>query len=127
MEELDRLMDFIKMGLEVYQCSVTVWRQLTEAVDELYISIVKYAFPVKEGLIKVSMNYIEEQKAVEISFFDNGVPFNPLENRFGSLINTYENRLFGRRTAVVMESCIDEASYVYLNCKNITTIKKYME
>lgn len=125
-EELDRLLDFIKMGLEVYQCSIAIWLHLSEVVDDIYINIIRYAFPLEEGLIKVSMNYISEQNAVEISFFDEGIPYNPLESRLTTASNSYNNRLLREQTAVVMKEYIDEASYVYLNSKNVTTIKKYM-
>lgn len=136
-EEIERLLDFIKMGLEVYQCSNEIWLQLSEVIDDIYINIIRYAFPLEEGLVKVSMNYIYKQKVVEILFTHEGIPFNPLENRLdtrnniyenrlATLNNTSENRLLHEQATALIKDNIDEASYVYLNNKNITTLKRYI-
>ena len=125
--ELKRIMNFIEMGLEVYGCYGLAWLEITEMVEDIYSNIMRNAFPLEEGLIRVSINYIEIQRAVEVSFFDNGVPYNPLGGKlFGQQISG-RRRQWESTAVAIMERAVDETSYVNLNRRNITTIKKYLE
>jgi serine/threonine-protein kinase RsbW len=124
--ELDRVLEFINMGLEVYDCSPDVWLELTELVKDIFLNITEYAYPSGEGVIKISFHFIEPQQAIELSFFDDGIPYNPLEGLPASQQEYRINRLEGRVGIPVSEQSVDETNYVYLNKKNVSTIKKYI-
>lgn len=126
LNELDRVLDFINMGLEVYTCTVEVCQEILWTVKELFLSIIQYAYPINEGVVKVSLNYIEVQQAIEISFFDQGVPYNPLEGMNNSLRCITDNCLEGGVGISVLEKRTDKSCYIYLNRINVTTIKKYL-
>lgn len=123
--ELNKVLDFINMGLEVFECSVKIWQEILESVESIFLSIATYAYPHGEGIVKISLNYIEIQQAVEILFYDEGIPYNPLDNISISIYNHSEHRSEGGGVSLVTERA-DKTCYVYLNEKNITTVKKYL-
>ncbi|MDF2487246.1 MAG: ATP-binding protein [Herbinix sp.] len=126
LNELDRVLDFVNIGLEVYACTMEVWQEIQWTVQTVFLSIIQYAYPINEGIVKISLNYIEVQQAIEISFFDQGVPYNPLESLNPSLRYNTENYLEGGVGISVLENSTDKSNYIYLNRKNVTTIKKYL-
>ncbi len=125
--ELDRVLDFISLGHEVVNCSIEFWMELFDTVQKVFINIVKYAYPTREGVVKITLNYIKELQAIEVSFIDEGIPYNPLEGLTQTSAINKDNLLEGTLGITVQEKSSEEMSYVYLNQKNITTIKKYLE
>jgi sigma-B regulation protein RsbU (phosphoserine phosphatase) len=122
LNELDKVMEFVKLGQELAEGSIEYWMELLDTVQKIFTNIVKYAFPTCYGIVKINLNYNKEQQAIEVSFFDEGNPYNPLEGQgfasyFGELSRIEDD--FGI-------SLMEKTSYVYLNKKNITTVKKYL-
>ena len=126
LNELDRVLDFISLGHGITECSIEFWIELLDTVQTIFINIVKYAYPTREGIVKISLNYIAEQQAIEISFFDDGLPYNPLNGLYLFTANKRESMLEGSLGLHLLEKSTEESNYVYLNKKNVTTIKKYV-
>ncbi len=124
--ELDKVVDFINMGLEVFECSLKIWQEILELVESIFLSVASYAYPHDEGIVRISMNYIEHQQAVEILFYDEGIPYNPLDNIKKPVSSHSECKLEGGNGVSLLTSCEEKTCYVYLNEKNITTVKKYI-
>ncbi|MBP1754701.1 MAG: hypothetical protein H6Q59_1099 [Firmicutes bacterium] len=125
-DELNRVLDFINMGLEVFECSVKIWKEISETVESIFLSVATYAYPYGEGIVKISLNYIENQQAIEILFYDEGIPYNPLEN---ICIPIYSHSGYQPESSggvSLLTNCSEKTCYVYLNEKNITTVKKYL-
>ena len=100
---------------------------IIDTVQKIFINIVRYAFPNQEGIVKINLNYIGEQHAIEISFFDEGIPYNPLGS-LGQLSEfKSENVMDGKLGVFILEKATEKTDYVYINNKNITTIKKYLD
>jgi anti-sigma regulatory factor (Ser/Thr protein kinase) len=124
--ELDKVLEFVNLGQEVAVGTREYWMELLDTVQKIFINIVKYAFPTCDGIVKISLNYIEEQKAIEVSFFDEGIPYNPLEGQ--GFASDFEgvNRIEDGFGISLLEKTSEKTSYVYLNKKNITIVKKYL-
>jgi anti-sigma regulatory factor (Ser/Thr protein kinase) len=127
MVELDRVLDFINLGQELVEGSTEFWMELLDTIQRIFINIVKYAFPTQCGVVKININYRKEQQAIEISFIDEGIPYNPLEG-IGFVTASNKEKMQDDDFGIFLsEKFTEETSYVYLNKKNITTIKKYLE
>lgn len=124
--ELDKVLEFIYLGQGLVEGSVEYWMELLDTVQKIFINIVDYAFPNCDGIVKISLNYVEEQKTIEVYFFDEGIPYNPIEEKgfetdFGGV-----SRIEDGSGISLLEKTSEKTSYVYLNKKNITTVKKYL-
>jgi anti-sigma regulatory factor (Ser/Thr protein kinase) len=100
--------------------------ELLDTAQKVFISIVKYAYPTQDGIVKISLNYMREQQVIEVSFINEGIPYNPLEALNNSTRLTRENRLESKIGISIIEKVTEETSYLYLNKKNITAIRKYI-
>jgi D-mannonate dehydratase len=128
--ELDKVLEFVSLGQEVAEGSIEYWMELLDTVQKIFINIVKYAFPTCDGIVKINLNYIKEQQAIEVSFFDEGIPYNPLEELGFAAdlggVSRIEDGFGISLLEKASEKTSEKISYVYLYKKNITTIKKYL-
>lgn len=122
--ELSKVLDFIAAGLEVYECPMQLFQEFFDAVEEIFLRIIAYAFPDREGIVKISMNFIETQQAIEILFSNEGIPYNPLGGLEKSALSPYENKQEGNYGVTLLKERTDQACYLYLNERNVTTVKK---
>lgn len=125
--ELDKVLDFTNIGHGIVDCSIEFWMELLDTVQKIFINIVKHAHPTQKGIVKISLSYIRDQNAIEITFIDEGIPYNPLEGLDQSSDTKRADILEGGIRLYLMEKTTEETSYVYVNKKNVTTIMKYLE
>ncbi len=126
-DELDKVLEFVNLAQEIAKGSIKFWMELLDTVQKIFLNIVAYAYHNYDGIVKVSINYIEEQHAIEVSFINEGIPYNPLVEV--GLASDYrgEYRIEEGFDVSVLEKSTEKTSYIYLNKKNVTTIKKYLE
>ena len=48
------------------------------AVEELFVNIASYAYDQGEGVAVVQVKVLQDPLSVEITFIDNGTPYDPL-------------------------------------------------
>ena len=75
---LDAVLSFIDEQLGEAECSKKTRMTIDVAVEELFVNISSYAYDPKIGTAVVQVSVHNEPLSVEITFIDNGKPYDPL-------------------------------------------------
>ena len=121
---IPQVIAFIEEQLESVACPLRAQMQIDVAVDEMFSNIARYAYAPKTGNATVRFSYDEADKAVSITFIDNGVPFNPLERSAPDTHVPLERRSIGGLGIHLVRKTMDGMEYEYKDGKNILTIRK---
>ena len=121
--ELDNVLSFADTILEELGCSVKAQMQIDIAIEEIFVNIAHYAYPESEGEAVI---YVEpgEGPSVTITFEDEGIPYDPLQNEDPDITLSAEDRPIGGLGIFMVKKSMDEVSYEYKDGKNRLTIKK---
>lgn len=95
-------------------------------IDEVFSNIVKYGFKdnSEDNYIEVKLDIDTKNKKIKITFIDNGIKFNPLENEDPNISLSSKQRKEGGLGIYIVKKMMDKASYEYKNNKNIFIIEK---
>lgn len=94
--------------------------------EEMFVNICSYAFKGIEGekIINFSLNLSDH---IDITFEDNGVEYNPLENDLTDVENYDIDNQIGGLGKTIIFGISDDIKYEYKNNKNVLRIRKYKE
>ncbi len=123
-ENIDTVIAFVDEQLEEYGCGMKAQMAIDVAVDELFANIAHYAYSPETGYATVRVDVIKDPLSVEITFIDNGVPYDPLANIDPDTSLSVEDRPIGGMGIFIVKKSMDLVNYEYKDCKNILTIKK---
>ena len=123
-ENVDKVIEFIDGMLEEYNCGIKEQMAIDVAVDELFSNIAHYAYNPETGYATVRVDVVENPLAVEITFIDNGVPYDPLAKIDPDTTLSLEDRQIGGLGIFIVKKSMDAVNYEYKDGKNILTIKK---
>lgn len=123
-ENVDQVIEFIDEQLVEAGCGMNERMTIETAADELFANIANYAYNPETGYATVRVDVIEEPLSVEITFIDNGVPYDPLANEDPDTTLSVEDRPIGGLGILIVKKSMDKVSYEYKDGKNILTIKK---
>lgn len=123
-ENIEKVTAFVEEQLEALDCPLKVQMQIDIAIDELFGNIAHYAYGSQIGEVTVRVEVMEEPMAVEITFIDKGVPYNPLAKEDPNVTLSAEERSIGGLGIYMVKKSMDEMSYEYKDGKNILWIKK---
>jgi len=94
------------------------------AVDEIFSNIANYAYGDGEGEATVGIEMLENPAAVELTFKDSGMQFNPLEKSDPDVTLSAEERQIGGLGIYMVKKSMNEVSYESSDGMNILRIKK---
>ncbi len=123
-ENIEKVTDFINEQLECIDCPPKAQVQIDIAIDELFGNIAKYAYPKDNGPATVRFEYDPESKAAVITFFDRGIPYDPLSGKEPDTTLSVEERPIGGLGIYMVKKSMDEITYRYQDGQNILTIQK---
>ncbi|RKM56685.1 ATP-binding protein [Butyrivibrio sp. X503] len=123
-EKLPNVMKFIDSKLEEISCAQKSQNQIRTAVEELFVNIAHYAYPGEIGLAEVRFKFIEKERAVEISFADKGIPYDPLKKTDPDISLSADERAIGGLGIYMAKKLMDDFRYEYKDSQNINTIYK---
>lgn len=123
-ENVEKVIEFIDGMLEEYGCGVKEQMAIDVAVDELFSNIAHYAYNPETGYATVRVDVKNDPLAVEITFVDNGVPYDPLAKADPDTTLSLEERQIGGLGIFIVKKTMDAVNYEYKDGKNILTIKK---
>lgn len=123
-ENVEKVIEFIDGMLEEYGCGVKEQMAIDVAVDELFSNIAHYAYNPETGYATVRVDVKNDPLAVEITFIDNGVPYDPLAKADPDTTLSLEERQIGGLGIFIVKKTMDAVNYEYKDGKNILTIKK---
>ncbi len=124
--KLDKLPEIVNFAKEKYiqsQWPENFFMKLRLVIEEIFTNIVHYAYPNGEG--RVCFNLTINDKQIEMTFVDNGTPFNPLETSTPDIHSPKEERNVGGLGIFMAKNLMDEMKYELKDGENrLTLIKK---
>ncbi|MBR1563260.1 MAG: ATP-binding protein [Ruminococcus sp.] len=123
---LDAVLSFIDEQLGEAECSKKTRMTIDVAVEELFVNISSYAYDPKIGTAVVQVSVHNEPLSVEITFIDNGKPYDPLAKPDPDVTLDADHRQIGGLGIFMVKKSMDDVQYEYKDGRNILTIKKVL-
>ena len=81
LEFFEKAMGFVHSELAKRVCPVNIQNQVDVCMEELFVNVVKYAYPDPDvcGNIRVAYTYKADPNRIIVEISDEGTPFNPLK------------------------------------------------
>ena len=126
LENLDKVNDFVQNSILNHDCSKKAIMQLGVIVEEIFVNIVSYAYPENVGYAEIQTELQDNPLAINLTFIDSGIQYNPLENNDPDLGLSVEERDIGGLGIYLVKNMVEEISYKYENGKNILSLTKLL-
>ena len=123
-ENLDTVIDFVNRHLEGTDCPMKIQMQIDIAVEEIFVNIANYAYGSVEGSATVRVQTDAEKQMVDITFIDNGVPYDPFAKEDPDVTLSAAERQIGGLGIFMVKKSMDDVIYEYRDGHNILTLKK---
>ena len=123
-ENLPKVLSFVDEQLEAADCPMKIQMQIDIAVEEIFVNIAHYAYNPDVGTAKVRVEVMGNPPAVDITFIDNGVPYDPLAKADPDVTLSAEKRQIGGLGIFMVKKTMDDVKYEYLDGHNVLTMKK---
>ena len=123
-DRLNEVLAFVDGELEAMGCSMKAQMQIDVAVEELFVNIASYAYAPETGEATIRIVAEQDPPAVEITFIDGGVPYDPLAKPDPDVTLAAEDRQIGGLGIFLVKKTMDDMKYEYRDGKNILTIRK---
>lgn len=123
-ENLDKVIGFVDEQLESVDCPMKIQMQIDVAVEEIFVNIANYAYGSNEGPATVRVEVDSEKKIVDITFIDNGIPYDPLAKEDPDITLDADQREIGGLGIFMVKQTMDDVKYEYRDGHNILTLKK---
>ena len=125
-DNLPQVLSFVDEQLENANCPMKIQMQIDIAVEEIFVNIAHYAYNPEIGTATVRVEVMGEPPAVDITFIDGGIPYDPLAKADPDVTLSAEDRQIGGLGIFMVKKTMDDVKYEYLNGHNILTLKKGM-
>ena len=123
-ENLPQVLAFVDEQLETADCPMKIQIQIDIAVEEIFVNIAHYAYAPETGKAMVRIETLADPPSVDITFIDNGVPYDPLAKADPDITLSAEERQIGGLGIFMVKKSMDDVKYEYLDGHNILTLKK---
>lgn len=123
-DKVSAVMEFVDEQLEQTGCPMKTQMQVDVAVEELFSNIAFYAYPSETGSATVCVEVTEHPLAIEITFIDRGIPYDPLAKADPDITLSAEEREIGGLGIYMVKKTMDDVSYEYKDGQNMLRIKK---
>lgn len=121
-EEMPHVSEFIEGELERLECPMREMMQISVAVEEIFINIASYAYPNEDGSAKITFETTDN--GIEITFTDDGLPFNPLEMKDPNVVEKAEDDSIGGLGIFMVKKTMDNVRYEHVDGSNVLRICK---
>lgn len=126
-ENIEPVTEFVTAELEKLDCPIKAETQISIAIDELFGNIARYAYSPDIGKATVRFEIENDPLSVIITFIDNGVPFNPLEQTEPDVHESADKRKIGGLGIFLVKKTMNLVEYEYKDGQNILKIKKNIQ
>ena len=123
-ENLDQVLAFVDAELEKLDCPMKAQMQIDVAVEELFVNIAHYAYVPNQGSATIRVQTDGKNRSVEITFIDNGVPYDPVAKSDPDVTLSAEDRQIGGLGIYMVKKSMDDMRYEYRDGHNVLTITK---
>lgn len=118
--------EFVNEQLDAVGCELKAKRIIDIVIDEVFSNIANYAYAPQTGMVTVRVEVQEAPRAVEITFIDAGVPFNPLAQEDPDIGLPTKERKIGGLGIFIVKKSMDDVRYAHIDGCNVTTIRKVL-
>ena len=125
-ENLGALLAFLNEQLQEIGCPKKVRIQIDVAVEEIFVNITNYAYGSDTGKVVVQFLYEREADRVEISFIDEGIPYDPLKKKDPDVSLPANQRSIGGLGIYMVKKTMDDLRYERKDNRNILTLVKLL-
>ena len=122
--DLPTVLAFVDEQLEAAGCPMLTQTSIDVAVEEVFINIASYAYELESGTAVVQVTVMDDPLSVEITFIDNGNPYDPLKKEDPDITLPKQKRKKGGLGIFMVKKTMDNVTYEYKDGKNILTITK---
>lgn len=127
-DSLPKVMEFLDGILEGVDCPMKDQMALDVALEEIYVNVASYAYPDEnkdgKGMVKIIVAIKNVDEGCEITFIDQGIPYNPLKREDPDITLSAEERDIGGLGIYMVKKSMDSVNYSYEEGSNIFTIYK---
>lgn len=123
-QNVETVTEFVNTVLEENDCPMKVQMQIDVAIDEIFGNIAYYAYGKGSGNATIQIEIEKDLPGIVLTFIDQGMPYNPLENKEPDITLDIEEREIGGLGIFLVKKTMDELSYEYVDGQNILTMKK---
>ena len=121
-DKLNELLSFIEEELGEKNVPMNITMSFLVAVEEIFVNVASYAYPETEGNVEIEFSIGDHR--VDVSFADEGLPFNPLEKKDPDINAKVEDRQIGGLGIYMVKKSMDGIDYEYRDNKNILSFWK---
>lgn len=123
-DHLPEVLGFVENCLEEMGCPPKTQMQIQMAVEEIFVNIAYYAYQSRSGMAKISVEAQEQPPMAVITFYDQGIPYDPLARKDPDVTLSAEEREIGGLGIHLVKKIMDDVLYIYKDGQNILTLKK---
>lgn len=121
-EQLKNINQALDALLQEQPCAEETRTQIYLCVEELFVNIASYAYEDTVGMAEIEMHI--EDGVLSITFYDWGVPYNPLEKEPPDLLANAEDRQIGGLGIYMVRCMMDQVEYERKENQNCLCIRK---
>ena len=107
-ENVDKVTEFVNEVLKEKECPLKVQMQLDVAIDEIFGNIAYYAYGKGSGNATIQIEMEDNPPKITLIFIDQGIPYNPLENKDPDITLDIEDREIGGLGIFLVKKTMDE-------------------
>lgn len=114
--QLQVLLDHVGELLEQHNCSPKAQYQIEVCIEEIFVNIASYAYGGKSGPARVMCEFRKNDDGTEqavLTFYDDGVPYNPLNRETPDISLGAEDREIGGLGIFMTMKMMDKTEYEY--------------
>ena len=123
-KNLPQVLAFVDEQLDAADCPKKIKIQIDLAVEEIFVNIAHYAYDPDIGTATVRVDVLGDPPSVDITFIDNGVPYDPLAKQDPNVKLPARERKIGGLGIFMVKKNMDDVKYEYIDGHNILTMKK---
>ena len=123
-ENLEQVLAFLDAELEEMDCDIKIQMQMDIAVEEMFVNIASYAYENGTGDATIQISGYDNPDRVEITFIDNGIPYDPLAKEDPDITLSAEEREIGGLGIFMVKKSMDDMIYERQGDKNVLKIVK---
>ncbi len=124
LENLHKVQDFVDGFLMSLDCSPKIQMQIDIAVEETFVNVANYAYTPGTGPVTVRVEELADPLAVQITFVDEGKPFDPTAKVDPDVTLSAEQRKIGGLGIFMVRKYMDQMLYEYTDKKNVLRLVK---
>ena len=123
-KNLPQVLAFVDEQLDAADCPKKIKIQIDLAVEEIFVNIAHYAYDPDIGTATVRVDVLGDPPSVDITFIDNGIPYDPLAKQDPNVKLPARERKIGGLGIFMVKKNMDDVKYEYIDGHNILTMKK---